>query len=261
MSTPLDLLPRALQAAAPSLSPLRRQQWAAALRPAMDSAGVTTVRRVAMFIGQSAVESWGFTRTEEDLDYRVETIVRTWPTRYPTPDAAAHLAHNPEALANAVYGGRLGNGDGASGDGWLFRGRGLLQTTGRANYLLLAVALKMDLAELVPWLATDAGAARSAAYYWSVRGISPHADAWDVATVTRLINGGTSGLSDRIAACSKALAALSDAADSLVISGASGVPVAAAPIVETAAPAPAEPTADDLNAASLAGTFQPTTAG
>ena len=65
----------------------------------------------------------------------------------------------------------------------------------------------------------------------------------DKATVTRLINGGTSGLSDRIAACSKALAALSDAADSLVISGASGVPVAAAPIVETAAPAPAAPAA------------------
>ncbi|MDR3533959.1 MAG: glycoside hydrolase family 19 protein [Rhodopila sp.] len=253
MSQPIDLLPKALPIVAPTLAHDVIQNWVTVLTPLMQSSGIITEHRIAMFLGQCAVESWAFTKLSEDLDYRADTISHEWPTRYPTAQDAAPLAHNPIALANAVYSGRMGNGDAASGDGWLFRGRGLMGTTGRDNYTALASAMKMDLADLLPWMETPPGAAKSACFYWTWRGLAHPADAWDVTGTTRLINGGTSNLSERIGACSKVLAALAAARPSApVVVAQKPVMMPAPPPHEIAAELMAEsPSTEDLNAAEL----------
>jgi len=231
LMTDLNTIPIALRAVAPTLTDDAIASWTAALLPPMRSAGIVTTHRIAMFLGQCSIESGGFRHLTENLDYTADRIRVVWPPRFPTAASAAAVAHNPQALANTVYANRLGNGSAASGDGWTFRGRGLLQTTGRANYASLAAALRMDVHDLLPWLETPAGAAQSATYYWTSRGLNRCADAWDVSTCTRLISGSTSGLAERVGACGRALAALVD------------VGMVPAEV--------AEPTADDLNAAEL----------
>ena len=202
---------RAIAAVSPSLPPSEVAAWSAALAGPCADAKIDTPRRIAMFVGQCAVESGYFRMIIEDLDYSAARLSQEWPTRFPTPASAARFAHDPERLGNHVYAGRNGNGDEASGDGWLFRGRGLLQTTGRANYTALASAWKMDMVDVLTLLETKAGAARSACYYWTVRGVNAAADEWDVLRSTRAINGYSSGLAGRIGACRSALVVLSQA--------------------------------------------------
>ncbi len=114
----------------------------------------------------------------------------------------------PETLANRVYSNRLGNGDEASGDGWRFRGRGLIQLTGRANYQQFAEAMTMTLDQAVEHAATEAGAADSAAWFWTVNQLNPLADAWSVDLITRKINGGMNGAAERSRLCEAALQAI-----------------------------------------------------
>ena len=210
MAEALNALPISLHAAAPTLPADALAAWTAALLPPMRSAGIVTAHRIAMFVGQCSVESGGFHALVENLNYSADRLRAVWPARFPTDASAAAVAHNPEALANLVYAGRNGNGDGASGDGWLFRGRGIIQTTGRANYSTLAAALKMDMHDMLPWLETPPGAAQAATYYWTSHGCNRPADGWDVTACTRAINGGTNGLAERVQACGRALAAMVD---------------------------------------------------
>src|SRR4029453_2056107 len=108
--------------------------WTAALNKAMDRFEINSIQRIAAFLAQLAHESGEFERLRESLNYSAERLTKVWPNRFPTVAAAEPFARNEQKLGNKVYANRLGNGDEASGDGFRYRGRGLIQLTGRANY-------------------------------------------------------------------------------------------------------------------------------
>ena len=183
--------------------------WCAALNAAMQRYGIETPDRVAAFVAQIAHESGEFSRLTEDLTYTTaERIRAVWPKRFQTLASAAPFVRNPEALANRVYANRLGNGDAASGDGWRYRGRGLIQLTGRANYADAARALGLPLLDAPQLLEQPDGAARCAAWFWQSYGLNALADEADFVAITQVINGGTVGLSERRRYWAQASAAL-----------------------------------------------------
>ena len=192
-------------AVAPHLTADERTAWVTALAEPLLKAGISTPRRVAAFLGQCAVESAGFRGMEEDLSYSAARLCEVWPSRFPTVEAAEACALQPEALANRVYADRLGNGDEASGDGWRFRGRGLIQITGRGNYQRFAQAMGTTVDQAVEHAATPAGAADSAAWFWSVNELNALAETWSVDLITRKINGGMAGAAERSRLCEAAL--------------------------------------------------------
>jgi putative chitinase len=152
--------------------------------------GITTPARAAAFLAQCHVESAGFAHTEENLFYTTPGAVRScWPTRFPTDAAARPFLRNPKALANRAYAGRNGNGDEASADGWRFRGRGLIQLTGRANYRRAAAALGISTETEPDRVAALSGAVLSAAWFWSTIRGNALADAGDIDAITRGVNG------------------------------------------------------------------------
>lgn len=198
----------ALRAVAPQLSEAERAAWIAALGTPLRKAGITTPRRIAAFLGQCAVESGGFRNLQENLMYSAPRLCQVWPMRFPSREVAAACALQPEALANTVYANRLGNGAPDSGDGWRFRGRGLIQITGRTSYERFAAAMGMTLDKAVEHAATQAGAADSAAWFWSTNGLNAPAESWSLDILTRTINGGTLGADERARLCQAALHAI-----------------------------------------------------
>lgn len=193
---------------ATGISPEQEELWLPAIAEAAVAFDLEAPVRLAMFLAQVGHESAGFTRVVENLNYSAAALSRVWPKRFPTPAVAAAFARQPERIANRVYGGRMGNGPETSGDGWRYRGRGLIQLTGRANYRACSSALEVDLVKEPELLATRRLAALSAGWFWKTRELSPLADAEDVAGVTRKINGGVHGLEDRTARFRRARAAL-----------------------------------------------------
>lgn len=179
-------------------------RWALALNAAMDRFDITTPARVAAFLAQTAHESAEFRTLVENLSYSAAGLCKNWPNRFATPDVAKPYERNPELLANYVYAKRLGNGDAASGDGWRFRGRGLIQLTGRGNYRSCGLALTLPLETEPERLETPEAAALAAAQFWQSRGLNHLADDQnddndddDFVTITKIINGGTNGLTSR----------------------------------------------------------------
>lgn len=160
------------------------------LLPAMQRFDIAGPARAAAFLAQCHVESAGFTRTEENLRYTsAARLAAVWPSRFPSAAAAAPFVRNPEALANRVYAGRLGNGGAGSGDGWRFRGRGLKQLTGRATYARAAAALARPYLADPDLVAEPADAALTAAWFWHQAGCNALADAGDIDRITRAVNG------------------------------------------------------------------------
>ena len=155
------------------------------------SAGDADLRN---FLGQVLHESNGLTSLEENLNYQATRLMVVWPSRFPNLAAAQPFAGNPEALANNVYAGRMGNTQ--PGDGYLFRGRGLVMVTGRTNYKFVGDLLGQDLVDL-PGLLTQPHFALEAAIAWWESRI-PDACLCDIPRVTRIVNGGQIGLADRI---------------------------------------------------------------
>lgn len=180
-----------------------------ALNTAMAAHGIDTMPRQAAFLAQIAVESGNLRATVENLNYSAERLMVVWPSRFPTLEAATPYARNPEALANNVYANRLGNGNPATGDGYRFRGRGLMQVTGRANYR--AVGHESDPESL----AEPATAADTAAAFWENNSLND-ATTTELARaafnrVSRTVNGGDHGSQDRWDAYQRALTALRSA--------------------------------------------------
>lgn len=168
---------------------------------------------LAMLVAQCGHESAGFRKLEEGLSYSVESLIRVWPRRFPDEATAAPYARNPRALAIRTYGGRLGNRPGTE-DGWTYRGRGFIQLTGRENYMIYNAIVEADDLIADPESAKDPLAAWEIAIaYFDLtlrRGqdIIEYSNKGDVATATRMINGGTHGMKDRKRRYKLALAAI-----------------------------------------------------
>lgn len=159
---------------------------------------IDTKPRLAAFIAQCAHESGNFKFIRENLNYKAASLMKLWPRRFPSLEFAKQYANKPEKIANKVYQGRMGNGDEESGDGWRHIGRGLIQLTGKENYAWFAASLGISVDEAVEYLETFEGAVQSAAWFWEQNNLNKIADAKDIALLTKRINGGTIGLSDRI---------------------------------------------------------------
>lgn len=152
--------------------------------------GINTRERVAGFIGQVFIESAGFTALEENLFYtRVDRIRAVFSSRVKDDITAHRLVRNPKALATFVYANRFGNGDEASGDGWRYRGRGLKQTTFKANYEAASKATGHDYVSNPDLLSQPEHAVLTACVYWRDQRCSTPADSQDWDGVTRLVNG------------------------------------------------------------------------
>lgn len=171
-------------------------EWYAALSRILPDYEINTVPRVAAFLAQCAHESANFTALKENLNYTAASLSRVWPTRFPV-GIAEQYAHNPERIANRAYCDRMGNGPEASGDGWRYAGKGLIQLTGRDNYSRFAESIQTSVEEVAEYLQTFEGAVQSAAWYWESNSLNQWADAGDILTLTKRINGGTIGLEER----------------------------------------------------------------
>ena len=208
-------------AAAARISMPLAERWVDPMNRAMAAFEINTQKRIAAFIAQCGHESMGFTRLEEDMNYSVSRLMAVWPARFKSVQLAAMYAHNPEALANFVYANRNGNGDEDSGDGWRYRGRGLIQITGRDNYAAASMALFAStplgaerLLQLTGHVAEDdLTAAATAAEYWRRNGLNERADAGEFEAIGNLINTGRAnrqahGTDDRLARTNIAMEAL-----------------------------------------------------
>ena len=175
--------------------------WHHALEQALPDYDINTPQRVAAFVAQCAHESGGFRALKENLNYKAVTLRKIFPKYFPDDATANHYASLPnkqEAIANRVYGGRMGNGPEASGDGFRYCGRGLIQLTGKQNYQNFADSIETPVEDVPEFLATFEGAVQSACWFWESNNLNQWADKGDILTLTKRINGGTIGLEDRI---------------------------------------------------------------
>lgn len=175
--------------------------WTDALNKILPDYDINTPERVSAFIAQCAHESGNFTALHENLNYRAVTLRKIFPKYFPTDQLAEQYASQPnkaELIANRVYASRMGNGDEASGDGFRYCGRGLIQLTGKENYSWFAASLEMPVEEVPEYLQTFEGAVQSACWFWETNNLNQWADKGDILTLTKRINGGTIGLDDRI---------------------------------------------------------------
>lgn len=173
-------------------------QWFLAIESILPDYDIDTPERVACWLGQTAHESGNYRFLRENLNYSADGLNKIFKKYFPTVDAAKPYARNPEKIANRVYANRMGNGDERSGDGFKYRGRGLIQLTGKDNYTWFAASIEESIDETVKFLETYEGAVQSACWFWENNNLNALADKMDVKTLTRKINGGFIGLEDRI---------------------------------------------------------------
>jgi putative chitinase len=181
------------------LIPTNKEQleWFNEAKDLLPKYEITTQLRIAAFITQCAHESADFRILEENLNYSEQSLLRVFP-KYFTNGLERIYARKPQNIANRVYGNRMGNGPESSGDGWRYRGRGIIQLTGFDNYTAFSRYIRMTLPDVIQYLQTKRGALESACWFWKTRNINVPADVGDIERVTKLINGGTHGLKDRI---------------------------------------------------------------
>jgi putative chitinase len=176
--------------------------WYEAIAEILPEYEINTPARVAMFIAQCAHESGGFRAIKENLNYRAPSLRKLFPKYFPDDALAARYASLPNkqaAIANRIYANRMGNGDEASGDGWKYRGRGIVQLTGKANYTAFSHDVFGDdhVVENPDLVAHPEYAVLSACWFWKKNNLNQWCDAGDIVTLSKRINGGTIGLDDR----------------------------------------------------------------
>ena len=179
--------------------------WHSVLDQLLDDYEINTPLRVAHFVAQCAHESGNFVFIKENLNYKAASLQKIFGKYFPTAELAAQYANKPERIANRIYANRMGNGPEASGDGYRYCGRGLIQLTGKDNYTFFAGSLNIPVEEASDYLATFEGAAQSACWFWEQNNLNRFADANDVKGLTKAINGGYIGLEDRISHTEHAL--------------------------------------------------------
>ena len=189
-------------------------KWLEAVVRTCEEFEINTPQRIAGFLAQTSHESGGYTMLSENLNYKAPTLAACWPSRFAvlgpdkkpvkdekgklTPTAVANsIASRPELIANLVYSSRMGNGPAESGEGWLYRGRGLKQLTGKFNYEKCGKDLGVDLVGNPDLLLEPLYAARSAGWFWKSNNLSAFADVGDIKGMTKKINGGYIGLEAR----------------------------------------------------------------
>jgi putative chitinase len=185
------------------------EQWVDALNETFQRFGILSPIQQASFIGQCGHECGQFKILEENLNYKAETLMKLWKSRFPTIEVANEYARNPKKIANKVYASRMGNRDESSGDGYRFRGRGCIQLTGHANYFHAGQACGEDFVMNPDLVATPKYAAMTAGWFWSTHKLNQYADTRDFLMMTKKINGGIIGLDDRIKHINHALDILS----------------------------------------------------
>ena len=158
---------------------------------------INTIDRVAAFLAQCGHESMDFGILQENLNYNTKGLLNTFGKYFHSNEHAEQYERQPELIANHVYANRMGNGDEASGDGWLYRGRGAIQLTGKANYQAFANSIQYSLEDAVAYTETLQGAIESAAWFWWKHNLNKLADDRNITQLTRVINGGNNGLEER----------------------------------------------------------------
>ncbi|WP_010246553.1 glycoside hydrolase family 19 protein [Pantoea agglomerans] len=185
-----------------------RDAWFPHIAASLSAFQISTPLRQAHFLAQTGHESTGFLKVEEGLNYSESVLTAMFGKRITAEQARAygrnamHVA-NQKMIASIIYANRNGNGDVVSGDGYRYRGRGLIQITGKANYAALVKQLGADVVANPDLLLGYRFAAMSAGAWWKNNGLNELADSDDVIRITRIINGGTNGLDDRKSRLSK----------------------------------------------------------
>ena len=185
-------------------------KWVPWLNMTMLNYEITTPQRQAMFLAQLAHESGSFKHVSENLNYSAEALRRVFKKYFLTDELALEYARKPEKIANRVYANRMGNGEESSGDGWKYRGRGLIQLTGLNNYTAFSLAADNNALINPDSVAEPELAAMSAGWFWDTNGLNKLSDTGDVRAATRRINGGFNGLADREAKYNKLITILSE---------------------------------------------------
>jgi len=187
-----------------------RRKYLGPLNAAMDRYGITNKHRIRAFLAQVGHESGQLKTAVENLKYSAASLRAVFKKYFPTSALANQYARKPEAIANRVYANRMGNGNEASGEGWKYRGRGLIQITGKNNYdeasnKMYALPFGVDFVEEPELLQSPEYATQSAAWFWEHAGLNGLSDQLGGETetevftqITRKINGGTNGLQDRL---------------------------------------------------------------
>jgi putative chitinase len=189
--------------------------WYEALVAIMPKYEINTKRRVAHFLSQCAHESNNFRSLQENLNYSEKALNAVFGRYFGAAPKrnAAEYARNPEKIANYVYQDEFRKykmGNVKEGDGWLFRGRGLKQLTGRENYTRFGASINISAEEAAVYVATPKGAVESACWFWNANKLNTIADTDDVVKMTKKINGGNIGLADRQTRYSKAMTVLGE---------------------------------------------------
>jgi putative chitinase len=221
------MIPQVHHIVAAGVKQATAEKWADAVANACAEFSINTPQRIAGFLSQCAHESGGFERLQENLNYSADGMAGIWPKRFAVlgPDKkpvkkdgknqpnkfALALHRKPEMIANVVYSGRMGNGPTESGEGWLYRGRGLKQLTGKDNHRACSAGLGVDLVSNPDMLLEPVYAARSAAWFWATNKCNVFADAGDIEGLTKKINGGLIGIDDRKKRYASAMSSLSAA--------------------------------------------------
>ncbi|WP_206074224.1 glycoside hydrolase family 19 protein [Pseudoalteromonas rubra] len=179
--------------------------YLSALNSVLPEYEITTPLRVAHFLAQIGHESGSLKYKQENLNYSTVALSSVFSKYFPDATLAAEYARKPELIANRVYADRMGNGDEDSGDGWRYRGRGLIQLTGKSNYQRCGEAIGQDLLGQPDLICSEPEiAVRSACFYWQSRKLNALADQDELVAITRKINGGIHGLEDRAAFLNRA---------------------------------------------------------
>lgn len=184
--------------------------WFRSLNTYLPVSNINTVNRVSAFLAQCCHESNNFITLEENLNYSATRLIEIFPTHFSNLQEANTYDRKPIKIANRVYANRMGNGDEKSGDGWNYRGRGLIQLTGKNSYLQYSTdVFNNNSAQLDPSLLTTTdGAVQSACWFWTKNNLNVLADQNNINAISRKINGGDNGLQERSQLYNKILSIL-----------------------------------------------------
>ncbi len=180
-----------------NLYKVKCEEYIDALNKVLPENGINTPLRVSHFLAQVIHESGHFKTNVENLNYSASALKSVFKKYFPTDELANQYARQPEKIANRVYANRMGNGPEASGDGYKYRGRGLIQLTGYNNYKHCRDEMNMDIVKNPDLLLVPEYALKSACWFWNDNNLNQYADKDDITTITKRINGGTNGLADR----------------------------------------------------------------